>query len=169
MKTYPKYLKDCLLCGKAIIAKNGSFDKPTRKYCSKKCSTIVRNKNTIWTEGMKSKLGIANTKHGRSHEKLFKVWDSIKRRCYLPTTKGYHNYGGRGIKMTLKWKNNYEAFREWSLNNGYDEGLTIERVNNNKGYCPTNCKYVPRSEQAKNRRPFEEWTFNNKAYLTYLK
>lgn len=157
MNKYPKYIKDCDLCGKPVVAKNSGLDKRNRKFCSKSCNAIVNNKNKVWTDEQRKKVGSRILKHGRGYEKLFKVWDSMKRRCYLEKDQSYKNYGARGIKICKEWVSNYETFRAWALDNCYKEGLSIERVDNNKEYSPENCKFIIKSEQSKNRRPFKEW------------
>ena len=94
----------------------------------------------------------ANIKHGGSKEPLYKRWCGIKRRCYTTSNKDYKNYGGRGIKMCDEWKNDYSAFKEWALNNGFEEHLTIERINNDGNYEPSNCKWATVKEQNQNKR-----------------
>lgn len=87
------------------------------------------------------------------------VWSAMLQRCKNPKEKGYHNYGGRGIYVTEEW-DSFRNFMLWAKKSGYQEGLTIERVNVNGNYEPSNCTWIPRSEQSKNRRPFSEWKRN---------
>jgi len=93
-----------------------------------------------------------NTTHGKSDSTLYKKWCGMKRRCYNPHDKRYPDYGGRGIKICDKWVNDFKAFYDWAIKNGYRDGLTIERENVNKSYTPENCKWIPMSEQANNKR-----------------
>ncbi len=72
------------------------------------------------------------------------------RRCNNPEDKDYKYYGQKGISVCDEWMNNPDSFIKWSLNNGYKTGMTIERINTDKGYSPDNCKYIPMSEQPKN-------------------
>lgn len=99
----------------------------------------------------KELASINNKTHGDSKTRLYSIWFGIKKRIYNIKNKEYHNYGGRGIKICKEWLK-YENFREWALNNGYTDMLTIERVNYNGNYCPKNCTWIPMNQQGLNRR-----------------
>lgn len=88
--------------------------------------------------------------HGRSKTKLYGVWLGMKRRCYYHNDKRYQNYGGRGITVCDEWRNDYVAFESWSINNGYKQGLSIDRIDNNGNYCPENCRWVTAKQQNRN-------------------
>ena len=89
--------------------------------------------------------------HGMSKAKLYKVWRSMKARCQNPNDASYRIYGARGIAVFPAW-NLFKPFLSWATANGYREGLTIERVDNDSGYCPTNCTWIPKAEQSSNTR-----------------
>lgn len=83
--------------------------------------------------------------------KLYRVYWAMKQRCYDSNSKHYDRYGGRGIIICDEWLNNYELFYNWSMNNGYKEGLTIDRINNNGNYEPKNCRFITIAEQQRNK------------------
>jgi len=93
-----------------------------------------------------------NYKHGGTKTKLFGLWKDIKKRCYNKSRKQYKDYGGRGIIICPEWANDYTKFRDWSLNNGYQEGLEIDRINNDGNYSPENCRFVTKQENIRNSR-----------------
>jgi hypothetical protein len=92
------------------------------------------------------------TLHGYSKHPLYKVRNNIISRCYNKNHPSYKWYGGSGILMFKEWRDNVEVFIEWALANGWKEGLTIERKNNNDGYYPYNCEFKPIAENLKNQR-----------------
>jgi hypothetical protein len=102
-------------------------------------------------------------KHGDYKDRLYQIWADMKTRCSCKTTKNYKDYGGRGIKFYNKWIN-YLNFKEWAINNGYKNTLTIERKNNNKGYNPKNCVFIPRSENSKHTRRCRFWYIKRKKF-----
>lgn len=87
-------------------------------------------------------------KHGMNRTKIYSVYANIKYRCYNPNHPEFHNYGGKGIIVCNEWMgdNGFANFYEWALNNGYKEGLTIDRLNSDGNYEPSNCQWITRSE-----------------------
>lgn len=88
------------------------------------------------------------------------VWENMIQRCHNPKTRQYGYYGGRGIAVCDEWRDDYSCFREWALKNGYKQGLTIDRINNNDGYSPQNCRWATYKEQGRNRRGNHNITLN---------
>ena len=76
----------------------------------------------------------------------------MKDRCYRPGNNRYQYYGGRGIDVCEEWKNDFTAFYDWAMANGYKENLSIDRIDNDKGYSPQNCRWADAITQNKNRR-----------------
>jgi hypothetical protein len=91
------------------------------------------------------------TRHGGRRTKLYGVWASIKDRCNNTRHKSYVNYGGRGISFCQEWRE-FASFRDWAISAGYQEGLHIDRINNNGNYSPDNCRFVTRSQNNTNTR-----------------
>ena len=84
--------------------------------------------------------------------KLYRVWDAMKDRCYRESHKVYRRYGGRGILVCDEWKTDFIVFKNWALENGYKASLTIDRIDNDKGYFPSNCHFVSQAENCRNRK-----------------
>jgi hypothetical protein len=90
--------------------------------------------------------------HGLSHTRIYKVWKSMVYRCYnSERDRDVKNYQERGITVCEEWVNDCVAFYKWAMNNGYEEGLELDRENNNKGYSPENCRWVTKSVNMQNR------------------
>lgn len=114
----------------------------------------------------KEKASAAQTVHGESDTPLHLIWQNMKRRCYEKTNGKYKNYGGRGIRVCKEWKDNYSAFANWSRANGYEDGLTIERINVDDDYKPSNCEWVRPAEQSRNKTVTHYHTIHGETYQT---
>lgn len=90
--------------------------------------------------------------HGGKHSRLYNIWCGMRKRCTNKNCAAYDNYGGRGIKVCNEWQR-FEPFRDWALSNGYSDELSIDRINVNGNYEPTNCRWSDAKDQANNRRP----------------
>lgn len=112
----------------------------------------------------RERSSIDNATHRQTKTRIYRIWQLMKRRCYKKTSKDYKNYGGRGIKVCDEWKNSFECFRDWALPNGYNEHLTIERINVNGDYEPSNCTWATPKQQGRNRRKHRKINYNGKEY-----
>ena len=88
--------------------------------------------------------------HGESGTRLNNIWYAMKARCYYTKRKEYENYGGKGIRVCDEWRNNYSNFRDWALKNGYSDELTLDRIDVNGNYEPSNCRWCTQKQQANN-------------------
>lgn len=100
----------------------------------------------------KEELSRKSKTHGSSSNPIFSVWEGMKRRCYNKKYKQYKDWGGRGIKICEEWKNDPNKFIEWAINNGYNDKLCIDRINNDGDYEPSNCRWIIHRENSLNSR-----------------
>lgn len=98
-------------------------------------------------------------KHGLRQTRLYGIWNGMLQRCYNPNRPKYKDYGARGIGVCDDWRHNFTAFYDWAMANGYNDRLTIDRINNDKDYEPSNCRWVTNAVQANNK--------STSKYITY--
>lgn len=105
------------------------------------------------------------TKHNLCGTRIYHIYHDILKRCYNKNSKRYDDYGGRGISMCEEWRNDFKRFYDWCVSNGYQENLTIDRIDNSGNYEPKNCRWVDFKTQARNRKSNHIIEFNGERML----
>lgn len=126
--------------------------------CKCDCGKTIHQLSYPLRQGEVKSCGCLNTEmrlerittHGLSKLPIYKVWKSMKKRCYAESDKRYHRYGGRGIIVCDEWLKSPESFIRWAISNGYKEGLTIDRIDNDDNYLPNNCRFVTIAKNNRN-------------------
>ena len=128
--------------------------------CKCECGTIREVVTGTLNNGSSKCCGCLKIKHGQEGTKLYKIWGHMKERCFNRNNKSYSSYGERGIKVVNEWLE-FNNFYIWANNNGYKEGLSIDRIDVNGDYSPNNCRFITMKEQQSNKRNNRYITINN--------
>lgn len=133
-------------CGATVTATSYELKKGFKQSCGCLQKEIASKKIV---ENRK-KLGIVN--HNLSHTRIYRSWHHMKSRCYNKRDASYERYGARGITVCDEWKDNFKAFYDWSYFHGYNDTLTLDRIDNSLGYSPSNCRWITNKQQQRNKR-----------------
>ena len=149
------YKCECLLCGRIFTTRKSSLVNGHTKTCG-----CVRD---AWSHS-----GGCNRKHGLSNDRAYWLWAKVKSRCYNPNSREYKNYGGRGIRMCDEWLDP-KNFIEWAYSHGYDKNApkgqcTLDRIDVDGNYEPSNCRFITNQEQQNNRRDCHFIEYNGETH-----
>ena len=116
-----------------------------RKGTTQSCGCLQRE---LSAERAKARMKT----HGKTRTRLYSIWASMKNRCYCENNTHFNYYGGRGIKICEEWLTEFMSFYNWAINNGYQDELTLDRINVDGDYSPDNCRWITMKQQGNNRR-----------------
>lgn len=145
--------------GRLVVIKQDTTSKRTKWICECDCGKIKSIQATHLRSGASTSCGCyqkemarkSNSKHNLTHTSLHNRWKTLKQRCLNPNSNNYKNYGGRGIKLCEEWKE-FSNFYDWSIKNGYKQELELDRINNDGNYEPSNCRWIEKVKNGRNRR-----------------
>ena len=156
--TYPSGIKSNIEywlckcdCGNNCVVNKGKL----MRLHTKSCGCLRKE---ILSQGTQS------TTHGLSKTRIYETWHHMKQRCYYEKSKRYSSYGGRGITICDEWKSDFKAFYDWAMANGYTDELTIDRIDVNGNYEPSNCRWITMKEQQRNTRANHHLTYKGETY-----
>ena len=133
-------------CGQRVVVRGCNLKSGASQSCG--CERIIHPNRLI---------------HGDAHIRLHNIWSGMKKRCTNPNDSSYSIYGARGIHVCDEW-NSYETFRDWAYKNGYNDSLSIDRIDMNGNYEPNNCRWVNSSVQANNKRSNHVLKYNDQSH-----
>lgn len=147
-----------------------SGNKITRWRCKCECGRWVSVNGTALRRGTKScgclqakAARDSHIKHGKRYTRIYRIWRGILTRCTNSKHHSYKLYGAKGITVCDEWRN-FESFLEWSVANGYNDTLSIDRIDNSQGYCPSNCRWTTTTVQANNTSRNHYLTFRGETH-----
>lgn len=148
--------------GKLTVVDTGrTVNKVKMSLCQCDCGTFTVVSNAHLISGHTTNCGCSHFEENEEKKKqresnyrhpIYQAWRSMRERCYSPNAQQYHNYGARGIIVCEAWRKSFKAFQQWALNNGWKKGFSLDRVNNDGNYEPTNCRWTDNVTQGRNRR-----------------
>lgn len=156
--------------GRWVVLKRGGYDswKNLKWLCRCDCGTerevlglSLRNGTSLSCGCIQKETAHSLGTHYMTKTRLYKIWENIHSRCLNPKNDSFYKYGARGVSLCEEWKNSFESFRDWALSNGYRDDLTIDRIDNDGNYEPSNCRWVDCKTQSRNTRRNHYVTYNN--------
>ncbi len=166
--------------GKLTVLKQGerkilkSGQRQIRWICKCECGNTISTSSALLKNGKSKSCGcgqkeaarIANTKHGMYKDRIYKIFKQMHVRCEKEYSAAYKNYGGRGIKVCDEWsgENGFQNFVKWAFENGYEDTLSIDRIDNNGNYSPENCRWANSYVQSNNTRKNVNITWNGETH-----
>lgn len=146
-----------------VIERAGKIGSHISWICQCDCGNITKpiSGNNLKKGHVKS-CGCLYRKHEMHGTRLYSIWNGMKSRCYNENHIHYNDYGGRGITVCDEWKDDFQAFYDWAMANGYQEEMTIDRKDVTGNYEPSNCRWTTMKEQQNNRRNNIVITYNGK-------
>lgn len=158
--------------GKLLVlerAENNKYNS-AQWLCKCDCGKITKTTTCQLTSGKTKSCGCLkyesrNYTHRMTHTRLHNIWAKMRQRCNSPKDNCYYRYGAKGITVCDEWNHSFESFYEWSMKNGYSDSLTIDRIDNSKGYYPENCRWVTFADQQRNKSSNIVITYNGETKI----
>lgn len=136
-------------CGNEHFVTTGNLTNGSTNSCGCYRKEYVSDKNYV---------------HGKSHTRLNSIWRGMKKRCFNQNDSRFNLYGGRGITVCKEWKDDFQAFYDWAMNNGYTDNLSIDRIDVNGNYEPSNCRWADSKTQSNNKSTSFLLTMNGETH-----